>query len=515
MHALPFILPLFSFAPIVVIGLVAFFVFRGKKVAVGSGKPIAPNPNDFADWLSPMLVKELRQGMRARAFVISFLLLQGAMIFNVVLGLIASVDHSDTSFTTGFFWTMISVPLLMVMPMSGLGSVANEIKANTLDLIFLTRLSARRIIAGKWLAIVSQSALLVCAVLPYAVLRYFLGGVDLARDLITIALMLAASALLSSVMVASSPYQSKVIRSVFTGLLVFVLPYGGLFVFETSFRGSVVSGGWFMDWRSILALVAISVLFLILMLEIGASKIAPAAENHAARKRLIGFLFLATAFCVGSRPGAEPILLAAFILSLPICVTALCEEPEPIASICRPFVERGWIGRLAGRVFYPGWPSGVFFSALLLGGFYGLFRSRGMQNDPREIAMFLSLCGAIVLPIACSKLFMPRNRRTLAVFWAFQAVSSLLTIFAGLIDKNKHTEMRTIISVLPGCAFLHSFFDVHMLREIFPTFALISGIVTAICIGVLLIKSVKPFRELSVLEREAQVQVENRAASLA
>jgi len=25
--------------------------------------------NDFADWLSPILVKELRQGMRARAFM--------------------------------------------------------------------------------------------------------------------------------------------------------------------------------------------------------------------------------------------------------------------------------------------------------------------------------------------------------------------------------------------------------------------------------------------------------------
>jgi len=37
--------------------------------------------SDFADWFSPMLVKELRQGMRSRLFVISFLLLQGALIF--------------------------------------------------------------------------------------------------------------------------------------------------------------------------------------------------------------------------------------------------------------------------------------------------------------------------------------------------------------------------------------------------------------------------------------------------
>src|ERR1043165_446027 len=133
-----------------------------------------------------MLVKELRQGMRSRLFVISFLLVQAAMILVAVLGLYAAVNKEETSEVSGLFWAILGAPLLIIMPMSGLGAVGNERKTNTLEPIFLTRLTARRILTGKWLALVAQTVLLVCAILPYAVLRYFLGGVDLGAELTTI-----------------------------------------------------------------------------------------------------------------------------------------------------------------------------------------------------------------------------------------------------------------------------------------------------------------------------------------
>ncbi len=42
---------------------------------------VADRLADFSDRLSPMLVKELRQGLRAKTFVIVFLLLQGLLEF--------------------------------------------------------------------------------------------------------------------------------------------------------------------------------------------------------------------------------------------------------------------------------------------------------------------------------------------------------------------------------------------------------------------------------------------------
>src|SRR5271163_850828 len=121
---------------------------------------------DFGDWLSPILVKEIRQGFRSRVFVSAFLLIQGLMIFCVVLGLVfAAGDFTEGS--SVFFWIIICLPLLLIMPSHGFGTIGNEIKGNTMELLFLTRLSAWRIVAGKWTAIVAQTILIVCSILPY------------------------------------------------------------------------------------------------------------------------------------------------------------------------------------------------------------------------------------------------------------------------------------------------------------------------------------------------------------
>ena len=40
--------------------------------------------SDFGDWLSPMLVKELRQGMRSRVFVAAFYVTQVLMILSTI-----------------------------------------------------------------------------------------------------------------------------------------------------------------------------------------------------------------------------------------------------------------------------------------------------------------------------------------------------------------------------------------------------------------------------------------------
>ena len=147
--------------------------------------------NDFADWFSPIIVKELRQGMRARAFLGIFLAIQ---FFMIVCVLISLGDGSHDA-AAGFFWTFIGGAILFAMPLRGLATLNGEMKGNTMELMLLTQLSAWRITAGKWLALVLQTLLLVCAVLPYVVLRYFLGGVNLVDDLAMLGFMLIGSAL--------------------------------------------------------------------------------------------------------------------------------------------------------------------------------------------------------------------------------------------------------------------------------------------------------------------------------
>ncbi|NJK91911.1 MAG: hypothetical protein HC904_08840 [Blastochloris sp.] len=138
---------------------------------------MTPQKDDFPDWLSPALVKELRQGIRTRAFVATFLLLQtllALMVMLVALSHEATPDSNTLQTINGFFWFLVCTQLLFVMPCRALGALSSEIKANTLELMTLSELSAWRIVCGKWISLTCQSLLLVVSVLPYAVIRYFL-----------------------------------------------------------------------------------------------------------------------------------------------------------------------------------------------------------------------------------------------------------------------------------------------------------------------------------------------------
>ena len=74
--------------------------------------------NDFADWLSPIVVKELRQGMRSRVFVGTFLIIQFFMIFCVAGSL---GERGEREFGTGMFWTLFVISILIATPLRGLG----------------------------------------------------------------------------------------------------------------------------------------------------------------------------------------------------------------------------------------------------------------------------------------------------------------------------------------------------------------------------------------------------------
>jgi len=141
---------------------------------------------DFSDVIGPMVVKELRQGLRTRAFTWAFLFVQGFLLLFMMSGFSESSDGRDTA---GSFWGLLQFALLIVMPFRGLNALNSEVRLNTMELITLTRMSAWRITYGKWLALVSQSLLLAVAVLPYIVLRYFFGGMNVLAELVTLAVV--------------------------------------------------------------------------------------------------------------------------------------------------------------------------------------------------------------------------------------------------------------------------------------------------------------------------------------
>ncbi len=412
-------------------------------------------PRDFFDGISPMLVKELRQGMRSKALIISLFLLQGLLIFNAIVGLVSTSD-GDLSGTTAGFWTILGLPLLMILPLSALGGIGNEIKANTLDLVFLTRLTATRIVLGKWIAVVVQSVLLALTVLPFIALRYYLGGINVTADLSAAGLMLVGSALLSAFTVALSSYPAKIVRFfIILGFVFSLQMIGPLFMFGGGRFGLI---GIWSDWSSVAAVVVVVPLFVLLMIEVGAMRIAPVAENHAGLTRLLALLVLlvtGTAGLLSAR--AAWMIVAGQVFVTPFCIAALCERPPTVPGVFRSLVRRGGVGNLLSRIFTPGWHTG-FLYVLLVWMLIGFFWQRAgwLDSGPRGDALKqqLSLAGFGVSLLLPAVIAPSLSRKRFLYILSFVLLSlAVFSVTSAFVQNSGHKEeLINLTAFLPPLA---------------------------------------------------------------
>ncbi len=429
---------------------------------MSAAAPAIPVTNDFADWLSPILVKELRQGLQARTFVSMFIVVQVVMILLVGFHLLSLSTNAGTSGFDGFFWFFVGFPLLILMPARGLAAVSEEMRANTLDLVRLTRLTAFRIILGKWIALVSQSGLLVAAILPYAVLRYFFGRVDVVLELQTLGWMLAASFVITAGAIALSTAHLVLRVLILLAALPSFLTFSFTFALSRAFGGGGYSSVGFVpvdDWWLILIAMAV---YVVMFLEYAASKIAPQSENHSARKRSAVLLFsivLVAAGWLGGPPWYFSIALWMAPIINWVIVEALTEKPVLLPSLFMPFARRGIIGRLAGRFLYPGWATAIMFTALVEGllflGVCGVAKFDPIPESSKLAfyAVWVLVFLALVAPLPIMFLFKRVEKR----FWLYlliQLVFVLLFAAASTVADRDSPSAFYWLAPFPASALL-------------------------------------------------------------
>lgn len=457
---------------------------------------------DFSDWLSPMLVKELRQGMRSRIFMAAFYLTQLLMILAVIFNL-AAVSNSEMAmpleeFINGLFWLMISVPLLFVMPIRGFGALHEEIKAGTIELVFLTRLTAWRIAAGKWTALMVQTLLLVCSILPYVLLRYFLGGVNVIDDLQTLLFLLLACAGLTAMMIALSPYDSKLLRALFViGMIVgFLFLLVVMMGYVMSGRTSPGLGTSVKTWQIYAGVAAYVPAFIILALEIAASRIAPPAENHAVRKRLLGLYFLLVAVVFTTFGGNADVLYGfSLLFVIPVVVDALAEPVVMIKSIYRPFLNRGPIWRLLGGIFTPGWISAPGYVLLLTAIAGPALFFQGELQEPSSALDYVSFLGWLVFPAALIRLVMPTTKYFLGFYIALQFFFAALTMLVSMMAGITNDPLSIWLSPIPNCVhLLNSAGQVPSEQQM--EFLVVTMIMTGAALSLLLARTITTRRDI-------------------
>jgi hypothetical protein len=251
----------------------------------------------LADRLNPILVKEVRQALRGRFFKVMFWLTLGVSTLAglLVVAEAASREHVD-EIGREFFLIMFACMSAAVhgfVPFSAYLSTSSEWDENTHDLLVLSNLAPRQIVAGKLLSALTQALLYYSTFGPFLVFAFLLNGIDLLTIGVLLACSLAVCVGLSLIGIAlASLARVKALRgmlmAVFGGALVLAW-IGSIGAAEEISRSP-------QDLRDPMGQVAV-VFFLTGVLVVGGvfGVIAAARFAHEEENRSSGLRLLSTA----------------------------------------------------------------------------------------------------------------------------------------------------------------------------------------------------------------------------
>jgi hypothetical protein len=197
----------------------------------------------ISDGLSPLVVKEARQGVRGREFVLAF---TASLLAGMIVAFVGATEALAGNSTAGQ-WTFAALMAclaflgLAVVPLGAFSALRHERMEQTLDLITVTSLSPRRIVVGKLLAQSVKLLTLFAAIAPFLTMSFLLGGIDLTTILISVVLLYMGSVWAGAVcLFLSTIFKSRAASGfVFgaVGLVVVLLLFVGAGILQALSRG--------------------------------------------------------------------------------------------------------------------------------------------------------------------------------------------------------------------------------------------------------------------------------------
>ncbi len=182
--------------------------------------------------VGPIVVKEVRQGLRAKVFAIFFGTL---LVVCLSMALVAVAEATDSAGIAhgkeffGAYLTALGAVTFFVIPFVAFRSMLRELEDETWVLLTLTGLGAVSIVRGKWVSAMSQAMLFGSACAPFVLFCYFLNGIDILQIITGLLLAAGWSAMLTAVGVAvATQAHSKLGRTVAHFVVLGLLGLGTL-----------------------------------------------------------------------------------------------------------------------------------------------------------------------------------------------------------------------------------------------------------------------------------------------
>lgn len=246
----------------------------------------------LADSVNPIIVKEVRQGLRTRVFWIFFSLMLIACLFISLVFFAENDGLGERSGQPAFiaYFVCLALVQFFVIPYTAYRSMAREAEDETWVLLTLTGIGPRRILAGKLGSSVLQGSLYASAATPFLLFSYFLNGIDLPTIIVGVCVSIAYQVFLVAVSVSLATLaESRIVRALLHFVLLGVLLQG----LGMGIAGSVAIGEFAQKVSSSAAfwITALSFFFGmlttgLLLFEAAAARLSLPTEDYARGPRL-------------------------------------------------------------------------------------------------------------------------------------------------------------------------------------------------------------------------------------
>ena len=421
--------------------------------AVSRGAALLRRLDDATDRLSPIVVKEVRQIVRGREFNYSFMI---SLVVGLLVAFVGAANASPGSGTTGqgvFIALTAGLALfgIGVVPFGAFSALRNERLEQTMDLISVTSLSARKVIVGKLLAQVVKLATLFAGMAPFVATSFLLGGIDFVTIVVSLVLVFFVSLWVCAVaLLLSSAAKTRGMSGMLIvgGVFLFVLFFGGgtiinrlLFGFARggSFGGGISisspsgANGWWA-FAIFLTLGALSLVNLVLLAE---NRLSSPIENKATALR-IGFFvqflaiiggFTAIAHFTSLPRAFEPLaVLGLFHLSV-VAAFTVTEDFRVSRRVVRRIQAPSRVSWL-WTVLWPGGGRGAAYVLVQM----GLLVLAVWNLSLRDVGWVVAACGYICFFTGVPAVLLRRMRPRISAFRVRVAILVLLSASLALPD---------------------------------------------------------------------------------
>ncbi len=335
--------------------------------------------NVLSDWINPIVIKEVRQSLKSKMFVTTFMLSLAACWAISVFGIMFSsnfIEYTPISLTffTAYF-NVLAFALFVVIPFGAFGSLQAERDQNTYEILQITTLRPAQIVTGKLASAMLQAIILYAVIAPFIAFSSLLQGFDLLRVSyqMTISLLVCMGASTTCLMLSTLGKQKN-----FRTLMILFLLGGLIFLFtsQVSYAYAIMMGGVEFDTNfyvaNLLILLA-GLSYFFLFHQITVSQLTFEAENRSFGVRLIATLQFyllwacvygfSMAYSSSSLRGIED--MSAFFATLSNFHWAVIgfftvTEPEPLSRRIRRDLPKSFWKRWLMVSLLPGGTRGYF-----------------------------------------------------------------------------------------------------------------------------------------------------------